>query len=215
MSELQRTQAWLQERAGRVTASEIYKLVIKRKDGKPSAMRAGYRGMKVAERRCGRSCEREFNKSQAMLDGIDREEQARALYALTCYEPVTECGFIVHPHINWSGASPDALVGERGLVQIKSPEWEMHLAALKGDEIKTEYLCQMQWEMACCAGREWCDYVSYHPDWPEDEQMVTVRVSRDDVRIAELEREVMIFLAEVDAEIELLDRRRMLRKAAA
>jgi hypothetical protein len=172
--------------------------------------------MKVAERRCGRSCEREFNKSQAMLDGIDREETARAMYALACFEPVTECGFIVHPRINMSGASPDALVGKRGIIQIKSPEWEAHLVALKGEgahAIKKEYLCQMQWELACTE-RLWCDYVSFNPDWPEDEQLVTVRVDRDDVRIAELEREVMTFLAEVDAEIELLDRRRMLRQAA-
>lgn len=211
MSE-QRTQGWFQERVGRVTGSEIHKVLAKNKDGRPSAIRNSYKAQKVAERRCGRPCERGYTNF-SMQQGIEREPVARAEYALRTLDEVVECGFIVHPRIPLAGASPDGLISQTGVLEIKCCEHAAHLAALNGN-VSHEYTCQVQWELATTE-RAWCDLVFYNPDFADDEEcMHVIRIDRDERRIAELEREVLAFLAEVQEEVDALDRRRMMRQAA-
>jgi hypothetical protein len=112
---------------------------------------------------------------------------------------VEEVGFIDHPAITGSGASPDGLVNE-GCVEFKCPNTATHLEYLLAGKPPERYVTQMQWQMAC-AGRPWGDFVSYDPRLPEHLQLLIVRVPRDDKRIAELEDEVRKFLAEVDEKI--------------
>ena len=99
-----------------------------------------------------------------------------------------------------SGASPDGLIGNDGLVEIKCPNTATHIKTLLGGAIPGEYRLQMMWQMAC-TGRKWCDFVSYDPRMPEDMRMFVSRLDRCDKSIADLEAEVRSFLAEVDATV--------------
>lgn len=196
----QRTDQWLTARCGKVTASSIYKVMARTKTGY-GADRANYHAQLVAERLTGVPAETYQNA--AMIWGIDTEEQARAMYSLEVGEPVLETGFHPHPEIALSGASPDGLVGDTGLVEIKCPNTATHIATLTGAGIDRKYLLQMQWQMAC-TGREWCDFASFDPRLPTEMQLHVRRVERNSELLAEIEGEVTKFLAEVAATVEQL-----------
>jgi predicted phage-related endonuclease len=99
-----------------------------------------------------------------------------------------------------AGASPDGLVGDDGLVEIKCPNTATHIDTLLDKEAPSKYVNQMQWQMAC-TGRAWCDFVSYDPRMPENMQFFATRVMRDNNLIIELEREVEKFLFDLDQKI--------------
>jgi putative phage-type endonuclease len=206
----QRTDGWFNERLGKVTASCIAKVMAKNKDGKPGADRANYRAQLITERLTGTREEGYVNG--AMLHGIEAEAQARAAYEFTQGVEVAEVGFIPHPSIEMSGASPDGLVGGIGLVEIKCPNSATHIATLTGAGIDRKYLLQMQWQMACTE-RQWCDFASFDPRLPLEMQLHVERVRRDDALLEEIEGEVRKFLAEVDATVADL-RARYLKEAA-
>jgi len=204
----QRTDSWFAARAGKVTASAIYKVMARTKTGW-GADRANYMAQLVSERLTGRSAD-SFSNS-AMQWGIDTEPQARAMYELETGQGVIECGFFDHPEIAMSGASPDGLIGEKGLIEIKCPNTATHIATLRGAEIEGKYIKQMQWQMAC-TGTDWCDFVSFDPRLPDEMQMHVRRIERDDEMLREIGEHVTEFLAEVDATIADLTTR--YRKAA-
>lgn len=197
----QRTPEWLSERCGRVTASAIYKVMARLKDGKPGADRTNYHAQLVAERLTGTPAENFTNA--AMQWGIDTEEQARAMYSLETGLSVVETGFHHHPSILFSGASPDGLAGENGLVEIKCPNTATHIATLTGSSIERKYLLQMQWQMEC-TGRDWCDFASFDPRLPDEMQLHVRRVERDETLLAEIREEVTKFLTEVALTVEEL-----------
>lgn len=197
----QRTDAWLTERCGKVTASAIYKVMARTKSGY-GADRANYAAQLIAERLTG--CPAENFTNAAMQWGIDTEAQARAMYAFHAGVDVAETGFHPHPTIELSGASPDGLVGNDGLVEIKCPNTATHIATLRGAGIDRKYLLQMQWQMAC-TDRQWCDFASFDPRLPDDLQLHVRRVHRDEALLAEIEGEVTLFQREVaDAVSELM-----------
>lgn len=206
--ELQRNDAWFAARAGRVTASAIYKVMARTKTGW-GADRANYMAQLVSERLTGRPADSYSNA--AMQWGIDTEPQARAMYELETGRGVVECGFYNHPEIEMSGASPDGLIGDNGLIEIKCPNTATHIATLRGAEIEGKYIKQMQWQMAC-TGTDWCDFVSFDPRLPDEMQLHIRRVERDNEMIADIAAHVIKFLAEVDAAIADLTTR--YRKAA-
>ena len=88
---------------------------------------------------------------------------------------------------------------------IKAPQTATHIETLLGGEIAKKYYDQMQWQMAC-TGRSWCDFVSFDPRMPEELQLFIKRVPRDDGYINTLEKEVEIFLSELDEKIEKLNK---------
>jgi predicted phage-related endonuclease len=135
-----------------------------------------------------------------MQHGIDNEAAARNLYAFDVGQDVTETGFVLHPRIQWAGASPDGLVADDGLVEIKCPNTATHIETLLTEAVPAKYLHQMHWQMAC-TGRAWCDFVSYDPRLPAELRLFTRRIDRDDALIADMEREIEAFLAEVDATV--------------
>ena len=114
-------------------------------------------------------------------------------------------GFVQHPSIEMSGASPDGLIGDVGLVEIKCPNTATHIETLLGRAVPGKYVTQIQWQLAC-TGRAWCDFVSFDPRMPEDMKLFTKRVARDDKVIAELEDAVRLFLAEVSDTVSLLEK---------
>lgn len=195
---IQGSDDWLRARLGRVTASRVADVIAKTKSGY-AASRANYMAELVAERLTGVPAEKYTNA--AMQWGTATEAEARAAYAFQTNADVVEVGFLEHPSIAMSGASPDGLVGDDGLVEFKCPQIATHIETLRGGPVASKYITQVQWQMACAPGRKWCDWVSYDPRLPERMRTFIRRVPRDDAMIAELEAEVRKFLAELDATI--------------
>ena len=104
------------------------------------------------------------------------------------------------------GCSPDGLVGDDGLVEIKCPQSTTHLEYLEADQPPKKYIPQMMAQMAC-TGRKWCDFVSFDPRLPDGLQLFIVRVNADDKYILAMENEVTEFLAEVEATVASLNKR--------
>jgi len=196
----QGSEEWFAERCGKVTASRIGDLMAQTKSGW-GASRANYAAQLVAERLTGTPAETFSNA--AMKWGTETEPQARAAYEFYSGLSVAEVGFVPHPTISQSGASPDGLVGDDGLVEIKCPNTATHIETLLGGVVPGKYNYQMQWQMAC-TGRDWCDWVSYDPRMPESMRLFTKRVMRDDTLLAILTNEIQIFLAEVDQTVTTL-----------
>lgn len=209
MSE-QGTDAWRQERLGKVTASRVADVIAKTKTGW-GASRANYMAQLIAERLTGVSVEQYVNA--AMQHGMATEPDARAAYSFYSDADVVEVGFIQHPTIPMTGASPDGLVGDYGLVELKAPQTATHIDTLLGEPIPAKYITQMQWQMSCC-NRSWCDWVSFDPRMPVSMQLFVRRVERDDKMIADLERAVSEFLSELSEKVEALKARYEQRAAA-
>ena len=199
----QGTPEWFQERLGKVTASRVADVVAKTKSGY-SASRANYMAQLVCERLTNSVAESYTNA--AMQWGIVTEDQARASYEFAQSVSVEAIGFVPHPTITMSGASPDGLIADDGMCEIKCPNTSTHIETLLTGKVPEKYVTQMQWQMAC-TGRQWCDFVSYDPRMPERMRLFIQRVKRDDKRIDELESEVVGFLAELDEQVKALTRK--------
>ena len=193
----QRSPEWFAARLGRVTASRVADVIAKTKSGY-SASRANYMAELVCERLTGMQGESYSNA--AMVWGTNTEPMARSAYESRMAELVEETGFVLHPTIPMAGASPDGLIGDDGLVEIKCPNTATHIDTLLSEGAPSKYMTQMQWQMAC-TGRKWCDFVSFDPRMPEEMQMFVIRVNRNDDVITELEREVEKFLSELEDKI--------------
>ena len=199
----QGTDAWFAARLGKVTASRVADVIAKTKTGY-SASRANYMAELIAERLSGARSEGFTNA--AMQWGTDKEPDARAAYCFMRDVDVAEVGFIDHPTIAMTGASPDGLVGDDGMVEVKCPNTATHLETLLGGVVPAKYFSQMQWQMAC-ADRQWCDFASYDPRLPEPMRLFIQRVPRDADWLRATEEDVAAFLAELDAKIDALTAR--------
>lgn len=197
---MQQTEEWFKARLGKVTASRVSDVIAKTKTGY-SASRAKYMTQLVLERITGERAESYSNA--AMEWGIEQEAFARAAYEAHANVLVDQCGSFDHPSIPMSSASPDGLVEQDGLVEIKNPMSHTHLETLLTKTVNGDYVTQMQWQMAC-TGRKWCDFVSYDSRMPEHLRLFVKRVERDDETIAELEKEVSKFLSELEDKVNKL-----------
>jgi putative phage-type endonuclease len=196
----QRTEEWFSARLGKVTASRVADVMAKTKSG-PSASRANYMADLICERLTGQR--QEGFTSTAMQWGTDTEPQARAAYEFMTDAAVIETGLCLHPMIADFGASPDGLVGEDGLLEIKCPNSAAHIETLLSGEAPAKYKTQMQSQMAC-TGRAWCDFVSFDPRLPADMQLFVKRVHRDDAFIWTMEAEIVAFLDELTQKLDAL-----------
>lgn len=194
---IQGTDEWKQQRLGKVTASRVADVIAKTKSGY-SASRANYMAQLIAERLTGVVAESYTNA--AMQHGTETEPEARCAYEFYQGTPVEQIAFVPHHKIDQAGCSPDGLVGQDGLVEIKCPNTATHLETLLGQAIPGKYEAQMQFQMAC-TGRKWCDFVSYDPRMPEHMRLFVKRLPRDDKKIAEIESEIASFLLEVAVKI--------------
>lgn len=197
----QRSAEWFQQRLGKVTASRISDILNTIRNGSWAASRKNYAAQLVTERLTGKPPEPISN--EAIQWGIDQEGPAREAYEKHTGTEVTESGFVDHPRVRFSGASPDGLIGSDGLIEIKCPTQATHIDTLLNEEIKPQYLLQMLWQMAC-TGRRYCDFVSFDPRMPEDMQLFIKRVEFDPEEAERVEGEVGIFLGEVEDTVEKL-----------
>ena len=156
----QRTAEWFQARTGCLTASRA-----------SIAFARGAKGQKlkaywdlideiVAERITG-ECVQHFT-TDAMKWGVEHEDNARLEYCVSKGVAVDEVGFVRHPSIANFGASPDGLVGEDGLLEIKCPTTVTHLKYVRDAVVPDQYKPQMLVQLLC-TGRAWCDFFSYDP----------------------------------------------------
>lgn len=199
----QRSTEWFNARLGKVTASRVADVIAKTKTGY-STSRENYMAQLVCERMTGTQGESYSNA--AMQWGTDQEPLARAAYEAVEDVLVDEVGFITHPTIIAAGASPDGLVGDDGLIEIKCPNTATHIDTLLSDKVPSKYNTQMQWQMAC-TGRKWCDFVSFDPRMPEGLQLFIQRVDFDAEYVKMLEAEITEFLGELETKIERLNER--------
>jgi len=193
----QRSDAWFEARIGKVTASKVADVIAKTQSGF-AASRANYMAQLICERLTGQR--EEFFTSAAMQHGTDTEPLGRAAYESLKDVLVDEVGFVPHPTIEMAGASPDGLVGDDGLLEIKCPNTATHIDTLLSQTVPSKYNTQMQFQMAC-TGRLWCDFVSFDNRLPEELQLFVKRVPRDDVFIKQTEDAIVKFLAELDDKI--------------
>ena len=196
----QRSDEWFAARLGKVTASRVADVIAKTKTG-PSASRENYSTQLVLERLTNKQAESYTNA--AMQWGTETEPMARQAYELKRGLFVNETGFVDHPTIEMSGASPDGLVGTDGLIEVKCPNSATHMETMLTQKVPAKYIPQMMWQMAC-TGRNWCDFVSYDPRFPENLQIFIERVEYDPTYVKMLELEITQFLDEVTKKVEIL-----------
>ena len=189
----QGSEAWLQLRLGKITASRITDVIAQVKSGE-AAGRENYRIELVCERLTGKPTEGFTNAH--MERGTELEPFARAWYEVEKGEFVKQVPFVDHPTIKNAGASPDGIISE-GLIEIKCPMAKTHIKYLLEDRVPAKYMPQMAWQMACTHSK-WVDFVSYCPELPQDMQMFIKRYERDDAYIADLEAKVIEFDIEVE-----------------
>lgn len=196
----QRSSEWFNARLGKVTASRVADVISKTKTGY-STSRENYMAQLVCERMTG--TQGESFSSAAMQWGTDQEPLARAAYEAAQDVLVDEVGLVIHPIISMAGASPDGLVGDDGLIEIKCPNTSTHIDTLLSEKVPSKYNTQMQWQMAC-TGRKWCDFVSFDPRMPDGLQIFIQRVNFDAEYVKMLEAEITGFLGELETKIEKL-----------
>lgn len=213
----QRSAEWFTERAGKITASRMNDVMLVRdrepfksgprkgQDKPPPKALTDYAYQLAAERLTGKP--RKQIKAAALAWGTDVEPAAIGAYQAETGEIVTLCGFVQHPTHNFIGASPDFLVNEDGGGEVKSPESsEVHLETLLTG-LPPEHIEQIQGGL-WVTGRQWWDFVSYHPDFPADLRLYVQRVQRDNGYIAKLEAACLQLEADVQQILTQLQQRK-------
>lgn len=192
---IQGTSEWHQARLGRGTASKANDMCA----ATSTAAYQNYLWQLVAERLTGQQEESYTNAD--MQRGTEKEPIARAAYEAHTGEFVTQTGFWLHPTIEWLGASPDGLVGDDGLIEIKCPRTSTHLKYCKDNKPPTQYKRQMIIQLMC-TGRKWVDFVSFDDRLPTDRQLFISRFEPTQEEINEVSEKVLAFLTEVAKECE-------------
>jgi len=194
---VQGTPEWFAARRGKVTASRVADLMARTKTGF-AASRENYKAELLLEILTGTTAVGFV--SEAMKWGTEKEPEARAKYAETIFETVTEVGFVHHPDIAGVGVSPDGLVGDDGLVEIKCPNTATFIDIFLKDQIPQKWLTQIQAQLDT-TGRKWCDFVCYDPRMPEGAQLYVKRVERDEMFIATMREMIITFIKELNEDV--------------
>ena len=182
-------------RRGLLTASRIADALAVLKNGKPSEARRKLMFDLLAERMSGVAVEHYV--TPAMEWGIAHQADATAAYEAETGELVGPEVFVLHPSIDWFGATPDGLVGAAGLIEIKCPTTPKHLAWVMAGEVPDEHKPQMLAQLAC-TGRQWVDFVSFDPRVRKP-QLFIRRFEPDRAEVERIEAGAREFLAELEA----------------
>lgn len=207
----QGSREWIEARIGFVTASRASEVIAMKKGSKEEkAERASYRMEVISERLTGEPYPCSFERARQVVWGKENEPFARTAYELRNGVLVDTVGFVMHPSIPMFGCSPDGLVGDRGMIQIKCPATRTHLEWMLGGVVPAEHCPQMLSEFACNPERIWCDFVSFDPRLPEHLQLFVVRYDRDEKMVAMMEMLVRQFNAEINQVLAALPQRQQI-----
>ena len=182
---------WFEQRLGRLTASNFGTLMTlprSRKDRELGLMSQSTRSYligKVSEVLTGTS--KNITSTKALEWGSATEDEARSIYELERMVEVKQIGFAVLPLHPVIGGSPDGLVGEDGIIEIKCPDSDTFTGYLLGDSIVKNYMAQIQGNL-WILNRKWCDFIVYDPRVVrEDLRIKIIRVERDEEYIAKIQ----------------------------
>jgi hypothetical protein len=179
---------WFEARRGVPTASNFAALLAK---GEGKTRRTYL--LKLAGEAITGECAESFSNAH-MERGHVMEADARNLYAFAHDVEPQLVGFMRRGR---AGCSPDSLIGDSGMLEIKSKLPHLQLDVLEKGKLPSEHIAQVQGQM-WIAGRDWCDFVSYWPRLP----LFCIRVERDDKYIETLSQAVADFVGELDTYIE-------------
>lgn len=193
----QGTEAWMQKRRGKLTASRMSDAMAKPE----TAARKNYIAQLVAERLTGQIAPSFCN--DAMAHGTEYEPIARAEFEIFTGHDVSIIDFVDHPSLEWCGASPDGLIDDDGLIEIKCPSTATHIDYLLGQKPPAKYVPQMALQLIC-TGRKWVDFVSFDPRMPAKHRLFVVRYAPNDLE--KYNEAATLFLADVADTIERLNR---------
>lgn len=194
---------WKAARCGKITASRICDVMARIKKGEAKD-RENYRNELVAERLTGVSDDGAF-QTRWLREGKENEPVARTAYELATGNFLDQYGFVLHPTLDFSGASPDGIYGTTGGVQLKCPKSTTHIRWMEDGRVPAEHVDQMMWEMRCCE-LEWLDFASFDPRMKDEGMRLFVppRLVRDEKRIAEIESEVIRFEGKIQEHVRFL-----------
>lgn len=190
---------WLELRAGKVTGSAVAKIMANY--GKSFGEPAKRLAVEIALYRITGRLERNNYSNEHMQRGHEQEPIARALYETEMFYTVDQGGFFDN---GFTGCSPDGLVSDTGLIEIKSVISAVHFATVKRNDVDPAY----RWQLAFYlheTGREWIDFVSYCAGYPIDKQLFIKRKTRHD-----FEAETEQLLIRLDEFSELVDETQLL-----
>lgn len=206
---IQGSDEWLQLRCGKITASEM-KLLMTPTGKVANNDKTRAHAYELAFQRITGFVEPQY-VSDAMLRGQEDEIYARAAYA-EHFAPVTEIGFVTTERYGFTiGYSPDALVGDDGLIEIKSRGGKYHVQTIATNEVPDEYMLQLQTGLLV-TGRKWIDFISYcgglpmfvkrvEPDMELQDRIIAAATAFD-ARVSEIEQEYRGTLATMRQVIE-------------
>jgi predicted phage-related endonuclease len=165
--------AWMQARCGLITCSELDRILtptLKIADNAKTRAHC----WELAAQRITQYVEPQYI-SDSMLRGHEDEILARELYSKH-YAPVEQCGFVTNNRFGFTlGCSPDGLVGDDGLIEVKSRCQRFQVQTIAEGQMPDDFVLQVQGQMLV-TGRKWCDFISYSGGLP----MVTIRVEPDE-----------------------------------
>lgn len=205
----QRSEEWYAARAGRFTGSVASDAMRTIKSGAFSAARKHLRMRLALERITGKPQEDRF-ASAAMQHGIDKEPLALARHEIQSGLILSQPGFLQHTEV-LAGCSLDAAVmdGDRivGIVEGKAPESATHFEYLRTRKIPDDYFWQCTHNL-WISGAEWCDFCSFDDRFMAPLDYLCVRIYADPKAIRAYEIEALRFLAEVDEEMDAINKLR-------
>ncbi len=189
MNAPQGTEEWLKKRLGKITGSTIHKIMSVKEN---SSTRSKLLQDLMLERLSGSPAKNIV--TGPMARGLELESEARKAYEQD-NQKVILTGFIDHPTIKEAGVSPDGLVGEDGLIEIKCLNIKNHNEIVQKQNLPKQYNLQIQFQLAC-TNRAWCDFVAYHPE--SDQSLYIKRILPDLELIKDIHEKAIIFIGEVE-----------------
>lgn len=183
----QNSQEWFDLRKAKFTASTFKNLFM-------ATTTQGYQDTiyQVAYERLTNESPEGFSNDW-MKRGVELEPEAREWYELDSYNKVHNGGFFEYN--DWIGASPDGLVGEDGLIEIKCPKYSTMMDYLIKKELPKTYYYQVHGQLLI-TNRKWCDFIAYHPSLPK----FVLRVERD----KSVDKEILEKLFKAIKEVEVI-----------
>jgi putative phage-type endonuclease len=187
---------WFLMKLGKISGSRISDLLTEGRGGKESLTKKKYRNELIRERLTGKRIPN--FKTALMHRGIELEPLARSAYEHKFQMMVDQIAFIDHPTIAMAGCSPDGLINDDGLLEIKCPSPENHIDNLLNNGIQLDqYYDQVQWQLCVCQ-RSWCHLISFDPEMPEHLQIYCKLITLDDEWKQRAESAVIAFNAEIE-----------------
>jgi len=185
----------VQARIGKLTASRMKDAMDFLKNGQESEKRKQYKFDLIAERMTDILVPHFV--TPAMQWGIDNEPAAKLAYSKLAGRNIQQAGFIDHPSIEYCGATPDAYVEGRGLLEVKCPTTQVYLKWALAGVVPEEHKPQMALQMLC-TGRTWVDFCAHDPRLPDGKRTFIRKFEPADEYLRSIEDTAIKFLKEVE-----------------